>query len=151
MNNSLYTTIPPELEFLPPMAPEEEMDDYMARFEPETPKVFEIDLFRVQNTINVTFHESGYSVEISSRPINGNPFHCTHGFETPKDEVSYLTDILDKFHIDYTVKDGAYKNTKGRWTNKKFAFVELSRGIEDYYRLYEKTDEIPYLVGDVII
>ena len=150
MNNSLFTTIPEE-ETVIPLTPEEEIMDYAHTFLPEDDPIWNIDLFRVQNTLCVTFHESGYQVEITSRPINGNPFHCTHGFETPKDEVEYLTEILDSFGIKYTVKDGAYKNTKGIWTNKKFAFVELENGIQDYYRLYAKTDEIPYLVGDVII
>lgn len=150
MNNSLFTTIPEE-ETVIPLTPEEEIMDYAQTFLPEDDPIWNIDLFRVQNTLNATFHESGYMVHISSRPINGNPFHCTHGFETPKDEVEYLTEILDSFGIKYTVKDGAYKNTSGRWTNKKFAFVELENGIQDYYRIYAKTDEIPYLVGDVII
>ena len=153
MNNSMYTTIPSELEYLPD-TPDEEMEDYMRTFDP-TPDPYDIhqvDLSRVQTQLVGAFHSSGYEVEITSRPKEwGNPFACTHGFETPKDEVEYLTDLLDKFGISYTVKDGAYKNIRGVYTNKNFAFVELDNGIEDYYRLYEKTDEIPCLVGDVII
>ena len=133
------------------MTPEEELQNYANIFLPEDDPIWTIDLFRIQNGITGIFHETGYHVEITSRPIKGNPFHCTHGLETPKDEVEYLTDILDSFGIKYTVKDGAYKNTNGRLTNKKFAFVELANGIKDYYLLYSKTDEIPYLVGDVII
>lgn len=151
VNNNIYTTITPELEDLSIMTPEEKLQDHANTFLPEDDPIWTIDLFRIQNGIAATFHETGYHVEIASRPINGNLFHCTHGLETPKDEVTYLTDILDKFHITYTVRDGAFKNTSGRWTNKRFAFVELHNGIKDYYTLYSKTDEIPYLVGDVII
>lgn len=154
MNNSLYTTIPKELEYLPDMTPDEEMEDYMREFDP-TPDEYDIrqiDLFRVQSQLAGTFHSSGYAVEITSRPKDPrNPFVCTHGLETPKDEVEYLTELLDKFGIEYTVKEGAFKNVNGVYTNMNFAFVELNNGIEDYYRLYEKTDEIPYLVGDVIL
>lgn len=153
MNNSLYTTIPPELEYLPEMTPEEEMDDYLRTFDnvPDENEIIEIDLWRVQSQLERTFFESGYNIHTTSRPIAGNPFHCTFGFETPKDEVKYLTALLDDFKIKYAVKDGAFKNTSGRWTNKRNAYVELSNGINDYYKLYSKTDEIPFLVGDVII
>ena len=154
MNNSLYTTIPKELEYLPDMTPEEEMEDYMRTFDP-TPDPYDlmqIDLSRVQTQLAGIFHRSGYAVELTSRPKEqGNPSVCTHGLETPKDEVEYITDLLDKFGIEYTVKDGAYKNVRGVYTNKNFAFIELANGIEDYYTLYSKTDEIPCLVGDVIL
>lgn len=149
MNNSLFTTDIHE-DVMPPLTPEEKTTDYANTFLPEDDPIWTIDLFRIQNTLSATFHELGYYVEISSRPIKGNPFHCTHGFDTPKDEVEYLTDILDSFGVKYIVKNGAYKNASGRLTNKKFAFVELHNGIKDYYVLYSKTDEIPYLVGDVI-
>lgn len=154
MNNSLYTTIPKELEYLPDMTPEEEMEDYLRTFDPTPDEhdIHQIDLFRVQSQLAGTFHSSGYEVELTSRPKEqGNPFVCTHGLETPKDEVEYITDLLDKFGIEYTVKDGAYKNVRGVYTNKNFVFIELANGIEDYYTLYSKTDEIPCLVGDVIL
>ena len=154
MDNSLYTTIPKELEYLPDMTPEEEMEDYMRTFDPTQDEydIRNIDLFRVQSQLAGVFHSAGYEVEITSRPVDWrNPFEVTHGLETPKDEVEFLTDILDNFGIEYIVKDAAFKNVKGVYTNKNFAFIELAKGIEDYYRLYEKTDEIPCLVGDVII
>lgn len=153
MNNSLHTTIPPELEYYPEMTPEEEMDDYIRTFDnvPDENELYEIDLFRVYNCIDSTFHETGYEVHTSSRPINGNPFKCTYGFETPKTEVEYLTNVLDRLGVEYTVKFGAFKNADGRLTNKRFAFVELKNGISDYYKIYSKTDEIPYLCGDVVL
>ena len=153
MNNGLYTTVPPTLEYLPEMTPEEEMADYIANFDntPDENEIIKMDLWRVLSQLDSAFHHSGYQVHTCSRSINRNPFHCTHGLETPKDEVEYLTNILDTFGIGYTVKDGAYKNTSGRWTNKRNAYVELENGIDDYYKLYARTDEIPFLVGDVII
>ena len=153
MNNSLYTTIPPELEYLPEMTPEEEMDDYIHTFDsvPDENKLYEIDLFRIYNGIDDAFLEAGYEVTTSSRPVEGNPFKCIYGFETPKNELKYLTYVLDRLGVEYTVKSGAFKNADGRLTNKRFAFVELKNGISDYYKIYSKTDEIPYLCGDVVL
>lgn len=153
MNNSLYTTIPPELEYLPEMTPEEEMDDYIHTFDsvPDENKLYEIDLFRIYNGIDAAFLEAGYEVTNSSRPVEGNPFQCIYGFETPKNELKYLTYVLDRLGVEYTVKSGAFKNADGRLTNKRFAFVELKNGISDYYKIYSKTDEIPYLCGDVVL
>lgn len=152
MNNSLYTTIP-KVDLLPPETPEEIELDYAATFDnaPDENELMKIDLWRVQSQLDRTFFESGYEVHTTSRPIAGNPFHCTFGFDTPKDEVKYLTALLNDFGIEYTVKNGAFKNTSGRLTNKRNAYVELADGIDGYYKLYNKTDEIPFLVGDVII
>ena len=149
MNNSLYTTIP-KVELLPPMTPEEEAIDYATTFEQENLEVEIPNLFTVYCQIEKAFYEAGYNVTTASRPINEeNPFKSNYGLQTPKKEVQFLTGGLDDFGIEYIVKSGAYKNASGRSTNKRFSFVELRNGIADYYKLYEKTDQIPFLVGDV--
>lgn len=126
-------------------------EDYMLEFAPLYDSIDDPLEDINDNMIDHIFYKRNYYVCTTSRPIKDNPFKYgyTWGLETPKIDLQYLLNILDDMGIEYTVKEGAFKDVKGRWTHKSFAFVELKYPEKAYRTIYNKQAEIPVLIeGD---
>ena len=149
MNNSMYTTIPPEVEYIVPMSPDEEMEHYYSTCIEEPIDEPEITMREVKSEIDSMFYNSGYTAKCDDRPVDPEFFwRVNYGIQTPKKETKYVIPILEEIGIPYVVKEGAWRKVNGRLTGKSLNFIEFENGEDDYYTLFNNLHKIPVLIGE---
>jgi|GEM_PF-2271909 len=122
MNNSLYTTISPEMECSPILSPEEEIMDYALTFMDD---VDSREIFDDEPIHNVRNYVASVFLKGLNTQVNSIELHGEWGLEIPKKDTEFISEILNLTGIQYTVKDARFLNIWGHWTHKSFDLIVI--------------------------
>lgn len=141
MNNSMYTTIPPELECLPLMTPDEEMEHYLSVIEEPID-----DLFNDEPMHSIRSFVAGVFCTQANIQVNDTKKNGKWGLDVPKTDTPFVCEILDFAGINYSVEDARYLDIRGRWTHKSFNIILISD--DDFRVLAQKLRDEIVIIGD---
>ncbi len=123
VNNSLYTTIPPELEYPATLlSPEEEIMDFASTYinDEDVLEIFDDEpIYKVRNYVAHTFLK-GLNTQVNSIELRGE-----WGLEVPKKDTDFITRVLNIAGITHDVKEAKYRNIYGHWTHKSFDLIVI--------------------------
>ncbi|MBR0369517.1 MAG: hypothetical protein IJH63_02190 [Methanobrevibacter sp.] len=122
MNNSLYTTISPEMECSPILSPEEEIMDYALTFMDD---VDSREIFDDEPIHNVRNYVASVFLKGLNTQVNSIELHGEWGLEIPKKDTEFISEILNLTGIQYTLKDARFLNIWGHWTHKSFDLIVI--------------------------
>ena len=148
MNNSMYTTIPPELDYMPIMSPEEEMDHYHSLFIEDND--YEIlDIFEDEPIPSIRDSVAGMFCRQANIQVNAIDMHGLWGLEVHKTNITFVCGVLDLAGIHYTIGEARFKNIYGHWTHKSFNFIQITD--EDFRTLHDKLLNEIVIIGEDIL
>ena len=141
MNNSLYTTIPKEMEYLPLMTPDEEMEHFLSVIEEPID-----DLFNDEPMHSIRSFVAGVFCTQANIQVNDTIKNGKWGLDVPKKDTPFVCEILDLAEIKYSIEDARYLDIRGRWTHKSFNIILISD--DDFRVLAQKLREEIVIIGD---
>lgn len=145
MNNSLYTTIPKEMEYPPLMTPDEEMEHYLSVIEEPIDDLFNDEPMRSVRSFVAGVFCTQANIQVNDTPNKKGEW----GLDVPKKDTPFVCSVLDLAGISYMVEDARYLNIYGHWTHKSFNIILISD--DDFRVLAQKLRDEIVIIGDDLL